>query len=522
MKIMKKRLLALLLAAVMVLTAFTGCKKADQPSGDNGGSTTTQAPSNNGGSTTTQAPDNSTPGEVSQVVILYPGEETDAMANFINNQLNPRLADEAGIQVKLIYKGWDVYWEQKDVLLAASEPIDLYWDGLPDLSTMVNKKQCQDIGQLIKDNCPDMLKVFPESQLAGGIVDGIQYGIPSAYAPSSCMFQLVCVRQDVLEDVGMSEIKSADDLKAFAQKAHDEHPELNGPADIIFKPLTRNFADEQYTWCAYGDSVVYGEDTRKAYCYFETEAFKKVAKFNQSMYEAGLYGDELTTNYNERDSRMQQGTYLWVEGSLGKENEIIASVRSNDPNAVLKSYLLNPTADKYVTACGGEVLCVPYSSKNPAGAMKFLNWLYKNQDNYLFALYGPEGENYTVQDGRIVLNDPAFEGYFYEWMFRNANYTMFTSDVTEDFIKMYDSWDDGAKTSDVIAFHFNNENVKEIETKINEIINQKFTPIECGFVDFDSNYDAAVKELKDAGIDQYVAEVQKQLDEFFKVNGYNH
>ncbi|MCR5323838.1 MAG: ABC transporter substrate-binding protein [Lachnospiraceae bacterium] len=521
---MKKRIIALLLTAVLVITAFAGCTKdTTSDAGKDSGTGTANTGNSNTGNNSGKTDNGSTKsGEVSQVIILYPGEETDAMANFIDNQLNPRLADEAGIKVKLIYKGWDQYWEQKDILLAANETIDLYWDGLPDLSTMVNKQQCQDIGQLIKDNCPDMLKVIPESQLAGGLVNGIQYGIPSAYAPSSCMFQLVCLRQDILEGVGMSDIKTADDLKTFAQKAADKYPEMNGPADIIFKPLTRNFADEQYTWCAYGDSVVYGENTRKAYCYFETEAFKKVAQFNQSMYNASLYKDELTTNYNERDSRMQQGTYLWVEGSLGKENEIIASVRSNDPNAKLKSFLLNPTADKYITACGGEVLCVPYSSANPAGAMKFLNWLYKDQDNYLFALYGPEGENYTVENGRIVLKDPAFEGYFYEWMFRNANYTMFTSDVSDDFIKMYETWDDNAKTSDVIAFHFNNENVREIETAINEVINQRFTPIECGFVDFDTSYPAALQELKAAGIDQYVAEVQRQLDEFFKVNGYQH
>ena len=234
MKIMKKRFLALLLAAVMVLSAFTGCKKADQPSGDDNSSTTTQAPSNNNGgstSTTTQAPANN--GEVSEVIILYPGEETDAMTNFINNQLNPRLADEVGIKVKLIYKGWDVYWDQKAVLLNAKEPIDLYWDGLPDLSTMVNNQQAQPIGDLIKENCPDMLKVIPESQLAGGVVDGVQYGIPSAYAPSSCMFQLVCVREDILEGVGMSDIKTADDLKTFAQKAADQYPEMNGPADTL-------------------------------------------------------------------------------------------------------------------------------------------------------------------------------------------------------------------------------------------------------------------------------------------------
>ena len=508
---MKKKLLALLLSAACVLATLAGCGGKDAGSASGSGSTPASKATN---STTSK--------EVSTVVILYPGEETDSMANFINNQLNPRLADEVGIKLEFIYKGWDQYWEQKDILLGANQAIDLYWDGLPDLSTMVNKSQCQPLDDLIKENCPDMLKVIPESQLAGGVVNGVQYGIPSAYAPSSCMFQLVCVRKDILDGVGMSDIKSADDLKEFAKKAAEKYPEMNGPADIIFKPLTRNFADEQYTWCAYADSVVYGENTRKAYSYFETEAFQKVAKFNASMYAEKLYKDELTTNYNERDSRMQQGTYLWVEGSLGKENEIISAVRGNAPEAQLKSFLLNPTADKYITACGGEVLCVPYSAANPAGAMKFLNWLYKSQENYLFCLYGPEGDNYTVENGRIALKDPSFEGYFYEWMFRNANYTMFTSDVSEDFIKTYETWDDNAKTSDVIAFHFDNSNVKEIETAVNEVIQKEFTPIECGFVDFETSYPAAIAELKAAGIDTYVAEVQKQLDEFFKVNGHQH
>ena len=508
---MKKKLLAVLLSAACVLATLAGC----------GGKNTGSA-SGSGSGPASKASNSTSSKEVSTVVILYPGEETDSMANFINNQLNPRLADEVGIKLEFIYKGWDQYWEQKDILLGANQTIDLYWDGLPDLSTMVNKSQCQPLDDLIKENCPDMLKVIPESQLAGGVVNGVQYGIPSAYAPSSCMFQLVCVRKDILDGVGMSDIKTADDLKEFAKKAADKYPEMNGPADIIFKPLTRNFADEQYTWCAYADSVVYGENTRKAYSYFETDAFKKVAQFNASMYADKLYKDELTTNYNERDSRMQQGTYLWVEGSLGKENEIISAVRGNAPEAQLKSFLLNPTADKYITACGGEVLCVPYSAANAAGAMKFLNWLYKSQENYLFCLYGPEGENYTVENGRIALKDPSFEGYFYEWMFRNANYTMFTSDVSEDFIKTYESWDDNAKTSDVIAFHFDNSNVIEIETAVNEVIQKEFTPIECGFVDFDSNYPAAVEKLKAAGIDEYVAEVQRQLDAFFAENGYQH
>ena len=81
---------------------------------------------------------------------------------------------------------------------------------------------------------------------------------------------------------------------------------------------------------------------------------------------------------------------------------------------------------------------------------------------------------------------------------------------------------DGAKTSDVIAFHFDNANVVEIETSVNEVIQQYMDPIMYGFVDFDDNYQAALDALKAAGIDEYIAEVQRQLDEYFAANGYNN
>lgn len=397
-------------------------------------------------------------------------------------------------------------------MLAADETIDLYWDGLPDLSTMVNKKQCQPLDDLIAQNCPDMLKVIPQSQLDGGKVNGVTYAIPSAYAPSSCMYQLVCTREDLLEDVGMDQISTPEDLKEFATKVQEKHPEMKGPADIIFKPLTRYFQEEPYTWIAYSDSVVYGEDTQKAYDYYETSAFQEVAKFNRSMYEAGLYKDELTTNYNERDSRMQQGLYLWVEGSLGKSNEIIDTVKANAPDAVLKDYLLAPDKDRYIIATGGEALCVPYSSKNPAGAMKFLNWLYSSQENYLLALYGEEGKDYEMVDGQIKVT--ATNEFFSEWMFRNKNYQVFPVGTSQEYIDEYEHWDDNAKMSDMIGFHFDNSKVADLETAINEVMKSDLLALECGFVDYEENYDTAIQKLKDAGIDEYVAEVQRQVDEY--------
>ncbi len=446
------------------------------------------------------------------VTILYPGERSDRMSEFLDNEFAEKMAADLGLKVEVTFVPWAQYWEQKDIMLAANEPIDLYWDGLPDLSTIVNKKQAMVLDDLIEEHGQDMLKVLPMEQLQGATIDGKIHGIPSAYAPSSAMYQLVAVRQDILEAVGMTDLKTADDLKEFATRAKEKFPEMKGPADIVFKPLTRYFTDEQYNWIAVEDLVVFGEESKKAYSYYETEAFQEVAKFNHSMYEAGLYTEDLTIKYNERDSRMQTGLYLWVEGSLGKEMEIVDAIKANAPDAEVKTYLLAEDKPRYVTAAGGEVLGIPVNAPNPEGAMKFVNWIYKSQENYLFALYGVEGKDYEIVDGRI--NKLTASEFFYEWMFRNQNYQLFGPNVAQESIDKYKSWDAQAIRSDSLGFRFNNEKVKLIETALKEVAGKDLAAIRSGFVDFETEYPKAIEKLKAAGIDDYVAEIQRQLDEF--------
>lgn len=511
MKTTFKRVLTLALALIMVLSmAACGGNNAGTSAGNDkpsSGNTQTDTGSNTG----------SGKEEAGKITILYPGEETPRFKEFLENEFAEKVKNDIGLEIEMIWLPWDQYWTQKEIMLSAQDEIDLYWDGLADLATFVNKHQARPLDDLINTYCPDMLKVMPMSWLEGAKVNGEIYGIPSAYGPSSAQFQLVCVRQDLLEGVGMTEIKTPDDLVEFATKVQAQYPEMNGPADVIFKPLTRAFQDEQLTWVSGNEFAVLGEESGKVYSYYETETFQKVAQFNEEMYNKGLYSDLLTTNYNERDSRMQTGLYIWVEGSLGKNNEIIGTVQANAPDARLETYLMAAEDDKYITTAGGEVLCVPYSAANPEGAMKFLNWLYSSQENYLFALYGVEGKDYNMVDGRI--ERITTEDFFYEWMFRNQNFTVFGSEVSDEYIEDYMNWDNGAKTSSAMGFVFNNENVVEIETAINEVIQNEMSVIRNGFVSFEDNYATVVQHLKEAGIDEYIAEVQRQYDEFRAQNG---
>jgi acylphosphatase len=352
---------------------------------------------------------------------------------------------------------------------------------------------------------------MPIERFEGAKVNGEIYGIPSAVGPSSCQLQQVCVRQDLMDAVGMETIASADDLYNFAVKVKEQFPEMKGPADYIFKPLTRAFQTEQLTWCSGNEIAVYGEESKKVYNYYETEAFEKVARFNQKMYDEGIYGDELTTNTGERDSRMQQGRYIWIEGSFGKHNEIIGATQQNAPDAKLMTYLPQPDAPKYIWTVGGEGLFVPYSAKNPEGAMMFLNWLYGSAENHQFAVYGVEGKHYNLVDGRVEYI-VAPDSFFYEWMFRCQDYTLHPVDKSQEEIDAYKTWDNGAKTSDVLGFVFNNENVVEIETAVREVVMNDLSVITTGFVNFDENYPAAMEKMKAAGVDAYIAEITTQFE----------
>jgi ABC-type glycerol-3-phosphate transport system substrate-binding protein len=452
-----------------------------------------------------------------KVTILYPGEESDQMTELLNGALADALRKDLDMEIEMIYIPWGEYWDHKTIKLQAGDAIDLYWDGTGNISQVYNRQECQPLDDLIAEYGQDMLKVLPLEYIqSGGTIDGKIYAIPSAYKPTSASRQLVCLRQDILEAVGMDNIETADDLYEFAVKAKEMFPELKGVGDPMYFPISRYFAEEPLLLCIARDELMaYNEATRQAVSYFESQAFIELCKFNATLAAAGLFSEEETLNYEDRDGRLDSGNYLWMEGSLGKDLERINSLRGNVPDAKLATYLLAPEKPKYITTAGGEALFIPYSAANPQGAMKFLNWLYGSEPNYRLAIYGVEGVDYILEDGAIAPMDAdaGLPEFFYSWMFDNAHYKVFPADVSREYIDAFLSWDDNATVSAIFGFQFNNENVLETEVRLQEAMTD-FRPLMTGFVDFDTVYPEFVNKLKGAGIDEYVAEVQRQIDVF--------
>lgn len=144
--------------------------------------------------------------------------------------------------------------------------------------------------------------------------------------------------------------------------------------------------------------------------------------------------------------------------------------------------------------------------------MMFINWIYASEDNFMFTIFGIEGLDWTLNaDGTI--NRLSQDDLWYDWMFNNIQYAKFSSDVNPDFIKDLQTWEDGVKLSKMFGFSFNSDPVKTEVAQIDTIWESRVNPLIDGFVDFDSNYDSTLAELKAAGMDRYTEEFTKQLTE---------
>lgn len=504
----KKKLVTLAAVTAMAASMLAGCGSSDT------GSTSSSA----GGQE--EGKGNPTPVNL----VLY-GEESQRMSDFAQNELHQKVEDAINVDLTISYLPWSEYAGGKtELMLSSGEKFVTYTD-TAFLSKCVSKGYYADLTDAAEKYAGDLKKYCGGEEMFDiWKVDGRLYALPFGNKPNAGENYVITTRQDILEECGMTEIKTLEDVEKFYQLANEKHPGIVGLGRGGILPEMLNGAIESDVNVYRPNHFIYTDgnkqDDPSVYNYYASEEYKQAAQIYRKWYQEGLIPDYVLSNSNQIDAEFMSGNALFAAGASYRVFEYEDSVRKADPNAVFKNYYIGSnTANKPLMSRGTYSTAFAVSANVEGeeldGYVKLINLLQSSQEWSDLILYGVEGKDYNIsEDGQLEMinTDTLFD----TWLPDNINFKRYQPYITEEQKTEYENWNDGCIPQKDLGFAFDMTPVQTEYSQLQAVEQEYLNPITDGVVDYDENIDAALKKLDEAGIDRFVEEYEKQFTEFLK------
>lgn len=338
---------ALLAAGAVAAAMFTGCASP------NGKQTA---------GTNAEASDSASKDAIPVKLVMF-GEESPRMKELMANEIHQKVLDEINVDLEIQYLPWTEYAGGKSELMFSAGEKFMCYTNTEVTAKMVGKGYYADVTNLLKDNAPELYQYCDEENAAKAFtIGGKIYSIPVGYKPNAGEDYLMMVRKDLMEEAGVSEIKSIEDLENFYTLCKEKHPDyiglgrglnpkvLNG---AIASDINMNFINN------FAMTDANAPDDAKVYSYYESEEYRQVSEIAKRWNQMGIIPSYQLSNGEQSSSEFAAGRAMFAVSSNDRIFEMMESVRSSAPNAVFENVYLGDTARKplmswgtYVTAFG--------------------------------------------------------------------------------------------------------------------------------------------------------------------------
>lgn len=427
----------------------------------------------------------------------------------VMKKVNEYTAEKIGVTVDLRMVDWGDYGQKMQVITSSGEPYDICFAS--DYALNAQKGAYLEItDDLLNSNAKELKETIDPLFLEGASINGKLYGIPANKEVGQQLGWAYNAKMAKELGIDMTNVKTLEDLEPILEKVKKEKPELKMPmaAGSGFFPYM------PYDYVL-GETLPFGialeGDTTKIVNIYEQKDVKDTLSTLRRYYQKGLIHPQAATDNDPHDMKVEN----WF---VRKEQYAPGAVETWSQNAGYEigyNAMHDPlTINNSVT---GSVMAISAASKNPDKAMEFLNLL--NTDEYLRNLVdkGIEGEHYTSnENGTITKTDKSDLYSMPSWALGNVfNVKPWDTDP-EDKIEQYEKFNEAAVASPTLGFY---PDTTEISTQLATIANvvQEFkAPLFTGSVDIDKYLGELNKKLKASGIDDVIANIQKQYDEWMK------
>lgn len=457
-----------------------------------------------------------------EVTLILYGEESARMSEFAANELHDRVLEEINVDLEIQYLPWSEYAGGKtELMLSSGEKFVTYTD-TAFLSKCVAKGCYADLTDVYEENAQDLLaNCGGEEAFDTWRVDGRLYALPFGNKPNAGENYLLMAREDILKEVGMEDRKTIEDVEQFWTLAHEKYPNMLGLSRGGMNPMILNgaFDSDRDVYRLNGFVATDGNqpDSGDVWSFYESDEYKQACEIAHRWYEMGIIPSYMLSNGSQCDAEFYNANALFTIGASYRVYEYQDILIKANPNAVMKNYYLGDAATKPLMSRGAYSTAFAVSANveddELAGYVKLINLFQSSQEWVDFLLYGVEGTDYTLSaDGQV---EPINTDVLVDtWLPDNINFKRYPTWATEEQIATYENWNEGCIPQKDIGFAFDLTPVSTEYAQLQAVEQEYFNPMTSGIISYEEGYEDAVKKLKDAGIDTFVEEYQRQFTAF--------
>lgn len=502
---MKKRIVSILLAAMMLVSLLSGVAFAEKKTYCGN--------------------------DVSkeQHLVAYVLGDKPVDADMVYEEINKILKETINATIEWKYLSWSEHGTKYPLLFTSQEDFDLIftapaWAHYEEIVGMGGFEPITE--KWLKKCAPNLLEIIPEGAWAQTLVDGVGYCVPSGEAELRA--DVNAVRGDLLEAAGMTDITSDAELKQFCDwvAAHTAETGVSPygaySGGTLYQYVEANNLDLllglNYNLMYYNKL---DPNNYEVEYLLDQPWFADYCHEAKALYEAGWWSKDSLASQSTFQENFLQGRAATFRWNIGSVTMFLREAEALHPEWKVTFVDHQPNAYKQVEPYNNNDMAINTFSTKKDRALMALDVLFSNKEANRLLRYGIEGLHYTVVDDiyftrteqnvnyatncpNWCIKNPAFKLTEY-----NPNPSAF--DIKEAELRK--SWE-ALPHHDLTLFVFDTTNVSTEISMINALQAQYYTPLIAGMVD---DVDAAIAELREqldmAGMQEVLAEAQRQANE---------
>lgn len=508
---MKKRVISLVLAALMAVTMLAGCGSQSASKSASAGDT---AQSGSG----QQPLDTSKRVEI----VMYCLGTEPAGQQVIWDKLNEMLLQKLNCTLKVNFISFADYPNKYPLLFSSGEQFDIaYTASWLNYPSLAKKGAFMELDKLWPTYAPNNYALATPTAKKQAMLGGHTYCIPSLTRAYSAFGPIY--RMDLVKDYGFDkDIENFDDMEKYLGIIKEHYPEMQplslysmgSEVDDAYMYYNKMYplkgAQNDFLW------IDPSEKNPKIFTYYE---YEKTPEFLEMMNRWNAKGFFPKSALSDTDAK--------------KFDNGVSPLLVHNVDNYVKSYISHPDWDvRYANFARDisnlsftqDAMVISTTSKNPERALALWDYLTTDEEAFDLFYYGIEGVSYELNDkDEITMINTDNYNVSSMWAVRNSDFLKNSVGTPAAYDKMEENWNSEIK-DDVGAQRYRSfvMDTSAIETEYTACVNvhqHYWWPLELGYTDPVSGLAEYQKMMEAAGIEKVRTELQRQLDEYIASMG---